>query len=46
MKLVHELNLGFNDAINYQRRENKQLFNEIFVKNHFLDDLLKPNIFF
>jgi len=46
MKPVNELNLGFNDAENYQRRENKQLFNDIFVKNSFLDDLLQPNVFF
>ena len=46
MKPVPELNLGFNDAENYQRRENKQLFNDIFVKNYYLDDLLQPNIFF
>jgi hypothetical protein len=46
MKSVPDLNLGFNDAENYQRRENKQLFNEIFVKNYYLDDLLQPNVFF
>lgn len=46
MKSIPELNLGFNDAENYQRRENKQLFNNIFIKNYFLDDLLQPNIFF
>lgn len=46
MKTISELNLGFRDAENYQRRENKQLFNNIFVKNIFLDDLLSPNSFF
>lgn len=46
MKKITELNLGFNDAVNYQRRENKQLFNNIFVKNYYLDDLLQPNVFF
>ena len=43
MKPICELNLGFNDAENYQRKENKDLFNTIFVKNVFLDDLLKPS---
>lgn len=46
MKAIPELNLGFSDAENYQRRENKKLFNNIFVKNRFLDDLLMPNSFF
>lgn len=46
MKSIQELNLGFNDAENYQRRENKQLFNNIFVKNKFLDNLLDSSIFF
>ena len=46
MKTISELNLGFRDAENYQRRENKQLFNDIFVKNIFVDDLLSPNSFF
>jgi len=46
MRPVLELNLGFEDAENYQRRENKELFNRIFVKNVFLDQLLKPSSFF
>lgn len=46
MKPISNLNLGFSDAENYHRRENKLLFNTIFVKNRFLDDLLKPNSFF
>jgi len=46
MKSIADLNLGFNDAVNYQRRENKQLFNSIFVKNYYLEDLLQPNVFF
>jgi len=46
MKNVTELNLGFIDAENYQRKENKDLFNLIFVRNAFLDDLLKPSTFF
>ena len=46
MKQIPDLNFGFRDAENYQRRENKELFNTIFVKNRFLDDLLSPNSFF
>jgi len=46
MKTISELNLGFSDAENYQRRENKDLFNSIFVKNEFLDDLMRPQTFF
>ncbi|GBC61152.1 hypothetical protein DENIS_2112 [Desulfonema ishimotonii] len=46
MLKINDLNLGFNDAENYQRRENKELFNSIFVKNKFLDELLQPSSFF
>lgn len=35
MKRVNELYLGFSDATNYSQRGNKELFNHIFVKNHF-----------
>jgi hypothetical protein len=43
---IPKLELGFNDAENYQRRENKDLFNKIFVKNIFLDQLLELGRFF
>jgi len=46
MLSIPELKLGFNDAENYQRKENKELFNSIFVKNAFLDRLLDPSTFF
>lgn len=46
MKDVSELNLGSNDAEDYRRRENKQLFNDIFVKDVNLDRLLQLNTFF
>lgn len=46
MKKVTELKLGFSDAENYRRRENKDLFNAIFVKNAFLDQLMSPSSFF
>jgi len=46
MKPIRELNLGFGDAENYRRRENKDLFNTIFVKNEFLDKLLDLSSYF
>src|SRR3972149_6828848 len=46
MKPIRELNLGFGDAENYRRRENKDLFNTIFVKNDFLDKLLDSSSYF
>ncbi|MDO5559560.1 MAG: hypothetical protein Q4F95_08160 [Oscillospiraceae bacterium] len=46
MKKVLDLNLGFSDAQTYLQRSNKQMFSEIFVKNYYLEDLLKPNIYF
>lgn len=46
MKTIGELNLGFSDAQNYTQRANKVLFNNIFVKNKFLDKLLYPSTYF
>jgi hypothetical protein len=46
MKAIKDLNLGFIDAENYLKRENKELFNSIFVKNIFLDKLFNPNTYF
>lgn len=46
MKPISDLRLGFGDAENYQRRENKDLFNQIFVKNEFLEQLLQNSTFF
>lgn len=46
MKSFVELNLGFNDAINYRRRENKDLLNRFFVKSPELDTLLLPSTYF
>ena len=40
------LDLGFADAENYRRRENRELLNTVFIKNRFLEDLLKPSTFF
>ncbi|WP_212575547.1 P-loop ATPase, Sll1717 family [Streptococcus oralis] len=46
MKTISELNLGFIDAENYSKRNNKKMFNDIFVKNAFLDKILEPNRYF
>lgn len=45
-KQMYGMMLGSNDAEDYRRRENKQLFNEIFVKDINLDRLLQLNTFF
>ena len=46
MKNINDLDLGFNDAENYRKRENKSLFNQIFVRNYFLDEILHPSKYF
>lgn len=46
MKKIKELELGFSDAQNYAQRQNKTMFNEVFVRNAFLDDLVKQSSFF
>lgn len=46
MKLFSELNLGFADASNYRRKENKELFQKFFVLDDGVDKLLEPNIYF
>lgn len=46
MKNISSLNLGFSDAQNYSQRGNKELFANIFVKNSYLDDLLKSHVYF
>lgn len=43
---VEQLNLGFNDAINYRRRENKATFNQLFIKNEKLDGLMDLSTYF
>jgi hypothetical protein len=42
MKKFAELELGFADAENYRRRENRTLLNQVFVKNEYLDRLCNP----
>ena len=43
---IKNLELGFSDAENYKRRENKNLLNELFIKNDALDKLCKPSTTF
>lgn len=43
---VSQLELGFSDAENYRRRENKELLNRVFIRNHNLDTLCNPAISF
>lgn len=46
MKKILELELGFSDAENYRRRENKDLLNKVFIRNQHLDRLCEPAISF
>jgi hypothetical protein len=46
MKSISELQLGFSDAENYKRRENKVLLNHIFIRNKYLDKLCEPSVSF
>lgn len=46
MKKIPDLNFGFNDAENYRRRENKQLFNQLFIKTAALNKLCSRESFF
>ncbi|MCB9150442.1 MAG: funZ protein [Caldilineaceae bacterium] len=46
MKKFSELNLGFSDAENYKRRENKHFFNSIFVRSDILDRICDQRTFF
>lgn len=46
MKLVTDLQLGFHDAENYRRRENREIFNQLFLRTPELDKLCEPQTFF
>ncbi len=46
MKLVKDLELGFADAENYKRRENKELLNRVFIRDSHLEELCQPNVSF
>ena len=43
---ISQLHLGQLDAENYKRRENKELFNRLFVRTSALDALCEPGTFF
>ncbi len=46
MKKIKDLEFGFPDAENYKRRESKQLFNNLFIKNEYLEELCNPETSF
>ena len=46
MKKISELILGYSDAENYKRRENKDLFNDLFIQNDHLNKLCQPSTTF
>jgi len=46
VKPIKDLELGYADAENYKRRENKNLLNRVFIRDRHLDDLCQPNISF
>ncbi|QQS05571.1 MAG: funZ protein [Fibrobacterota bacterium] len=46
MRKIKDLNFGFADAVNYKLKENKSLFNKIFVRNDFLEKILQPSKYF
>lgn len=46
MKLIRDLNTGFNDATNYSLRENKQMLNEICVNKDVINQIIPSNTFF
>lgn len=43
---ICDLKLGFSDAENYKRRENKNLLNQIFIRDKSLEKLCEPAISF
>ena len=46
MKAIKDLIFGFSDAENYKRRENKMLFDRLFMHNNFLNDITKSSTTF
>ncbi len=46
MKTISELKLGYKDAENYKRRENKEMFNQIFLRTNDLEKLCESNNYF
>ncbi|WP_369855787.1 P-loop ATPase, Sll1717 family [Candidatus Thalassolituus haligoni] len=46
MLKIEDLNLGFSDAENYKRRENKELLNHLFLRTSSLEKLCSPSTTF
>src|SRR5258708_3423550 len=46
MKHVRDLRLGFNDAENYRRKDEKEFFNRIFLRDDALDRVCSESAFF
>ena len=46
MKPIKEKNLGISEAEKYRRRENKDIFNQIFIRNNYLEKLCEPSTSF
>ncbi|HWB28716.1 MAG TPA: hypothetical protein VG738_24755 [Chitinophagaceae bacterium] len=46
MKNYIDLNLGFGDAENYKKNENKELLKRYFIRTDELDEILKPSKYF
>lgn len=42
----NKLNLGFADAENYKRKENKELFDKFFIRTGELDNIISNNTYF
>ncbi len=43
---IGKLYLGFNDAENYKKKENREIFNKIFIENEFLYKIKKQSTYF
>ena len=41
-----DLNVGFSNAENYQKRENKELLEKYFVRDEHLERILSPNVYY
>lgn len=46
LKKIKELDFGYADAENYKKRENKVKFQDIFIKNEYLDKVCKSSTSF
>lgn len=46
IKPFKDIDLGYGDAENYSRSENKDQFNQIFVRNKYLNDLMRLSTYF